>query len=671
MEGSFEPSEPFKYGRHAFHHPSQSATNISFTHSPHHNLGGIMDYSMNAALPPEQSPGNLGHLTNGGAGESHDDLCVDQCMGVGLYNGSQHFNHRGPPAGMQSGWPSRSMSSRRDPGLLYYNSFDVSAFSAPFRASVNPSHPDAVQPWYGQHLQLDHHTADDDCQSVDDDSCCDSECTMTGKCSNIACANKDDACTDQNCPSRRIAVPTEVANGAAALISITHAPEPSHHSYGLQQAGQHNFSLSQHVSPAHFNGAVMDGFGFGVSHPSHQASLEHPSFVPNGLEPIMNHVLLAHDDPNSSTCTRPCLLDDPRTYGNGNCPFPFSYNNPTQFGHLPPLDQNLQMNQDLTECGAQISNPEAFLAHFNEQHRPYYRELLSNIQDPVPDPREAQDESVLPSSETLSQSPTTPFDTSDSGASANTPSPLTPLSNSVDMSDAKPRSPSPARSTTVESSASGTVEMGPDYEHKCLWRDEGSTEVCGVSFTSSEELFNHAVNKHIKYATKGDHGFSCGWDDCPRSAHGASGFPQRSKIERHMQTHIGHKPHVCPTCKKGFSAKQALNQHMFIHTDQKPLECGICKKTFRYPSALTMHQRIHSGIKPLKCPICGKMFSESSNLSKHKRTHEVRGRFSCSVAGCNRDFHRQDQLRRHMKTHQKGNDGTSVNDDTTVLDSVF
>lgn len=113
---------------------------------------------------------------------------------------------------------------------------------------------------------------------------------------------------------------------------------------------------------------------------------------------------------------------------------------------------------------------------------------------------------------------------------------------------------------------------------------------------------------------------------------------------------------------------------MYIHSDQKPLECNICFKTFRYPSALSkfihrstlsclpiiltdilsaMHMRVHSGEKPLQCPICGKKFSESSNLSKHKRTHEVKGRFNCNVRGCCRNFHRQDQLRRHMKTHQK------------------
>ena len=117
------------------------------------------------------------------------------------------------------------------------------------------------------------------------------------------------------------------------------------------------------------------------------------------------------------------------------------------------------MNQLFPECGAEINNPEAFLAHYNEQHRPSYKELMSTLQDSIQNPTELQQRPAIPSTEANSQSPATPFDTSDSGASANTPSPLTPLSHSVDMTDAKRTSPSPTRSMTEESSESGTVDM--------------------------------------------------------------------------------------------------------------------------------------------------------------------------------------------------------------------
>jgi Zinc finger, C2H2 type len=35
----------------------------------------------------------------------------------------------------------------------------------------------------------------------------------------------------------------------------------------------------------------------------------------------------------------------------------------------------------------------------------------------------------------------------------------------------------------------------------------------------------------------------------------------------------------------------------------------------------------------------------------------MKGRFNCPIAGCDRNFHRQDQLRRHMKTHPREGGG--------------
>ncbi|KAK3693850.1 hypothetical protein B0T22DRAFT_53353 [Podospora appendiculata] len=631
MDGSYEPVG--HYSRHAFQSASQSgAASAAGDH-----LG--LDYSMMDApfQPGQGSAADIARSPNNGTYESHDDLCLDRCTGVGLYNGnSQYFNHRGASSGMPPRWSGRNMSLSHN--TLYNFDLDLDAMQpVQYRAGTGfaPSHSNDYQHWFGHQTPSGIHGSEEDCLSMDDhsmggDSCCDSQCTMMGKCTNVACANKEDACTDQSCPSRPDAVPSEIADGAAALIMINHAPEPQQHSFDMRPP-------------------VMSALDFTLAHSSsapQQTSISPLDLLPNSVGNITSHLLAAHRDLDSSDCIRPCPLDDPHNYP--NCHMPIIYE-PFQFTQYESVGSHLQISQELPVCGAEIRDPEAFLAHFNAQHRPFF---VGNPQPPSASSGTLSDDAVLPSTENISQSPVTPFDTSDSGASINTPSPLTPLSQGQELPDTKARSPSPARSTSVESSSSDPL-IGSDHGHTCLWREDGSSDICGEVFTDPGELFTHTVNNHIRCATKGTEGFRCAWKDCPRSEAGAPGFPQRSKIERHMQTHIGHKPHVCPTCHKGFSAKQALNQHMFIHTDQKPLECATCKKTFRYPSALTMHQRVHSGAKPLKCPVCGKMFSESSNLSKHKRTHEVKGRFNCNVMGCDRNFHRQDQLRRHMKTHYK------------------
>ncbi|KAK4237864.1 hypothetical protein C8A03DRAFT_15633 [Achaetomium macrosporum] len=635
MDSPFEPSDRFPGSGDGFHGRSHSSSNhfgFDFSSMMHSQLG-----------PGQQAPSDPARLHGGGvAYESHDDLCVDHCMGVGLYNGFQQFNHRGGPTSLQNRWTRDNSLSRYDFPMGH------DALPMQFR-TADPGSQDSnpYQPWFNEHSGSCVPCNNEDCQSMDD-SCCDSQCTMTGKCTDLACADTEDACTDQNCPARPdVSVPSsEVVSGAAALISINHSPDETHHTFSMQQP-------------------VMSNLGFNLSSNSHQTYMLPSGFLPGPLGHMANHLLLAHGDPGSSNCTRPCPLDDPQNYQFCHLPL---YNSTTAFDQFSSVSSDFQMNGAFVECGAEIHDPESFLAHFNSHHRPYLTTGMSNL---LPASTKSQhSQSVLSSTEVMSP-PATPLDTSDSGRSSATPSPLTPLSNSVEMTDAKPVSSLHVRSTSIASSADHSVELGTDEEHRCLWRDEGSDTICGQTFADAEELFRHAAENHIKHAQKGAQGFRCGWDDCPRSEPGAAGFPQRSKIERHMQTHIGHKPHICPTCNKGFSAKQALTQHMFIHSNEKPLVCNICHKAFRYPSALTMHQRVHTGAKPLKCPICGKGFSESSNLSKHKRTHEVKGRFTCTVPGCDRNFHRQDQLRRHMKTHQKEGDCRPLRSPVSSIESVF
>ncbi|KAL6358014.1 hypothetical protein LRP88_08193 [Fusarium phalaenopsidis] len=183
-------------------------------------------------------------------------------------------------------------------------------------------------------------------------------------------------------------------------------------------------------------------------------------------------------------------------------------------------------------------------------------------------------------------------------------------------------------------------------EHLCRWLCLDGI-ACGQKFASNKELQDHCKSDHVKNLKKGPNGFCCTWWGCARPGP----FSQKSKLERHMQTHTGFKPVKCDICGIYLSAKQSLEQHMRTHSGEKPWKCEYpgCTQSFKQQSALTMHMRTHTGEKPLVCEVCGKRFGESSNLSKHRRTHNIRGNHVCKI--CQKDFHRLDQLRRHMQTH--------------------
>ncbi|KAF7540919.1 hypothetical protein G7Z17_g12085 [Cylindrodendrum hubeiense] len=179
--------------------------------------------------------------------------------------------------------------------------------------------------------------------------------------------------------------------------------------------------------------------------------------------------------------------------------------------------------------------------------------------------------------------------------------------------------------------------LSADDQFSCRWVGP-SGSLCNAKFENHKELQTHCKEEHLKDLEKASGGFNCSWYACTRH----TPFSQKSKLERHMQTHTGFKPVACNICGILLSAKQSLEQHMRTHSGEKPWKCKFpgCTQSFKQQSALRE--------KPLKCDLCDKRFSESSNLSKHRRTHNVKGGYLCDV--CGKDFHRLDQLRRHMKT---------------------
>ncbi|CEI64774.1 hypothetical protein FVEN_g3278 [Fusarium venenatum] len=203
-----------------------------------------------------------------------------------------------------------------------------------------------------------------------------------------------------------------------------------------------------------------------------------------------------------------------------------------------------------------------------------------------------------------------------------------------------------SHSPTPKTELADNQSMSGETDFTCKWLCEDGI-LCSKTFGGNKELQDHCKSEHVKNLKKGEYGFCCTWYGCIRPGP----FSQKSKLERHMQTHTGYKPVKCDICGIMLSAKQSLEQHMRTHSGEKPWKCEHegCGARFKQQSALTMHMRTHTGEKPLMCEICGKRFGESSNLSKHRRTHNVRGSHVCEH--CGKDFHRLDQLRRHLQTH--------------------
>jgi hypothetical protein len=147
--------------------------------------------------------------------------------------------------------------------------------------------------------------------------------------------------------------------------------------------------------------------------------------------------------------------------------------------------------------------------------------------------------------------------------------------------------PSTASSATFNSSAASTTSFNGGAR-QCRWLIDGTMTECGQCFNSATDLQEHIKGAHTA-ETKKATGFLCRWAGCSRPA--LETFTQKSKLERHMQTHTGFKSDQCPQCGKWFSAGQALTQHLRTHTGLRPFKCSICTKDFAQASALSKCSR--------------------------------------------------------------------------------
>lgn len=245
------------------------------------------------------------------------------------------------------------------------------------------------------------------------------------------------------------------------------------------------------------------------------------------------HIFEAHN-PHSPTCTSSCPVNDPSFYQ--RCYLPHTHMELD--GHLPDSSMN-QFDFWNAGCGAELPNGEAMIEHCWEQH---------GIQLDVPPmtPSIADPNHILSSISSARASPMT-LDTTPLSHHG-FPSPLTPIPNTFEMQpkvlelhnmhthmDLIP----PSRPSTA---CSAKIVLSQDEQTMCFWCDSLTGTSCGRLFANSEDLHEHVKEAHIRSLKKGPDGFLCGWQTCDRRhGNGQKAFTQKSKIERHMQTHTGGK----------------------------------------------------------------------------------------------------------------------------------
>lgn len=140
--------------------------------------------------------------------------------------------------------------------------------------------------------------------------------------------------------------------------------------------------------------------------------------------------------------------------------------------------------------------------------------------------------------------------------------------------------------------------------------DSKTCHLCGETRATFAQLKRHIgrVHNHEKY-------FHC--DFCSYSCE------TKSRLKRHMDTHLGKRKHRCYICGVTMVQKYQLKTHMRIHNKDKPFKCDQCTYASAWNVQLKSHKKVHCLENTVTCDECGVVLKDKKALSRHqKRDHE-------------------------------------------------
>lgn len=179
-----------------------------------------------------------------------------------------------------------------------------------------------------------------------------------------------------------------------------------------------------------------------------------------------------------------------------------------------------------------------------------------------------------------------------------------------------------------------SLQAHQKLEHVQEMKQKWMCNICEQGFCTSTKLNDH-MNIHMGIKPHTCH--VCG-----------KRFTDQSNLRTHVQTHSNIKKFVCSRCSRSFRQKVHLQTHMLTHTGEKNLQCSYCVKKFARESDRKQHQYQHTKEKVYQCTECLKVFYKLQNYKRHKLMHSGEKNHACPK--CQKRFYTKYHLQRHSKT---------------------